>query len=360
MYITSIHVCDNCALHSLAQEKFILAVSAHPSGLPPSTPAPPLTPARPTSSDPTRPPETSTSPHTPHMESASQAPSHTPPLFPTPPQLGQSVTPHRQLDPSPHLQGGASQLPSSPTPPPHQMASLDMEGPPSIPSSPEPDPAWYQMDISGKVTPQGYRITVQSPLPSPHQQFQAPIPPSHTQTQMPQPQFQSPLPTAHPSLAQSQASFQSPSPLPQPQVHMPNDEVESVCPEPFPICQSGTSRALPSSEIKKDKLNSVEGVLAKYAALLSKGTSESNIRMLSVKLAKEAIFGEDVMVRCTPGGTRELPGLPTRELYELKKVLLSQFPQYWRCLHVFEAIWKKCRDAIEQACKRERRKLQGN
>lgn len=141
---------------------------------------------------------------------------------------------------------------------------------------------------------------------------------------------------------------------------MPSDEVESVCPDPFPLCQTATSRALPSSEIKKDKLYSVQFVLSKNAGLIGKGASESNMRMLSVKLAKEALFGEDVMVRCTPGGTRDLPGLPTTELFELKKVLLSQFPQYWKCLHVFEAIWKKCRDAIEQACKRERRKLQGN
>ena len=38
-----------------------------------------------------------------------------------------------------------------------------------------------------------------------------------------------------------------------------------------------------------------------------------------MKLAKEAIFGEEIMRKCTPGGTRELPGLPRKELYEIKK-----------------------------------------
>ena len=97
-------------------------------------------------------------------------------------------------------------------------------------------------------------------------------------------------------------------------------------------------------------------VLAKYAGLIKKGPSQGTVRMLSVKLAKEAIFGEEVMVKCTPGGNRELPALPTKEMYELKKIVLSQFPHYWKCLHEFEGTWRKCRDSIEQACKRERRK----
>ena len=79
--------------------------------------------------------------------------------------------------------------------------------------------------------------------------------------------------------------------------------------------------------------------------------------MLTVKLAKEAVFGEEVMRRCTPGGTRELPALPSMELYELKRTVLAQFPHYWNCLHDFEGVWKKCRDSLEQACKRARRKV---
>ena len=91
----------------------------------------------------------------------------------------------------------------------------------------------------------------------------------------------------------------------------------------------------------------MDSILRKYSSFVRGGARERNIRMLTVKLAKEAVFGEEVMVRCTPGGTRYLPGLPTKELYYLKKIVLSQFPQYWKCLHVFEGIWKKCRDSIE-------------
>ena len=73
-----------------------------------------------------------------------------------------------------------------------------------------------------------------------------------------------------------------------------------------------------------------------------------NISMLCVKLAKKAIFGEEV-IRCMPGGTHDMPGLPAKKLYDL----LMQYPQYWQCLHEFEGVWKRCRDSIEQACKRE-------
>lgn len=114
-----------------------------------------------------------------------------------------------------------------------------------------------------------------------------------------------------------------------------------VCPDPLPI--SCAQKALPSSDINTDKLSSVEDVLKKNGHLRAKGSSESNVRHLCVKLAKEAIFGDDILVRCTPGGTREL--------YELKKIILQQLPQYWKCRHLFAATWKKCRDTLDQGCK---------
>ena len=79
--------------------------------------------------------------------------------------------------------------------------------------------------------------------------------------------------------------------------------------------------------------------------------------MLTIKLAKEAVFGEVVMRRCTPGGTRELTALPSMELYELKRAAFAQFPHYWNCLHDFEGVLKKCRDSLEQACKHARHEI---
>ena len=101
-------------------------------------------------------------------------------------------------------------------------------------------------------------------------------------------------------------------------------------------------RALSSCEINRDLLQPVELVLKKYDSLIRSGPSEGNIRMLAVKLAKEAIFGEGVMGMCTPGGTHDLLALPNIELYNLKRILLGQYPQYWKSLHDFEGVWKKC------------------
>jgi hypothetical protein len=75
---------------------------------------------------------------------------------------------------------------------------------------------------------------------------------------------------------------------------------------------------------------------------------------LAQKLAKEAYFGEAIMVQCTVVGDRDLPGLPVEELRQLKQKLLSIFSQYWKSPFEFEAQWKSAIDSIGQACKRLR------
>ena len=57
------------------------------------------------------------------------------------------------------------------------------------------------------------------------------------------------------------------------------------------------------------------------------------------------------MKKCTPTGSRDLPGWLMQELAELKKTMLMQFSQYWRSLVEFEHIWRKCLEAVQQACK---------
>ena len=53
---------------------------------------------------------------------------------------------------------------------------------------------------------------------------------------------------------------------------------------------------LPSSDINRAKLKSVHDVLQKYSTL----RVESKIGILAVKLAREAIFGDDIPKQCTP------------------------------------------------------------
>ena len=45
---------------------------------------------------------------------------------------------------------------------------------------------------------------------------------------------------------------------------------------------------------------------------------ESKIATLAVKIAKEAIFGDKILVRCTVLGEQVYPGLPVQEVNELK------------------------------------------
>ena len=121
-------------------------------------------------------------------------------------------------------------------------------------------------------------------------------------------------------------------------------------PQPPSIAETARQE-LPSSAIRKETLNSVEVVLAQSTKLKGEGKAGT----LAQKLAKECIFGEDVLKQCTPLGTSTLPALPSAELKQLKLIMLQQFPQYWRAPEDFETIWGKCVIAIQQCCKRLRK-----
>ena len=107
---------------------------------------------------------------------------------------------------------------------------------------------------------------------------------------------------------------------------------------------------LPSSAINKGELLQATTVFRKYPALLC----ESKIGTLATKLAREAFFGDDVLIKCTVVGERDYPGLPAEELHQLKHAIFMHFPQYWNSQQEFKPIWKKCTDSIGQACKRLR------
>ena len=46
-------------------------------------------------------------------------------------------------------------------------------------------------------------------------------------------------------------------------------------------------------------------------------------------LARDAFFVEEVMVQCTTQGWDDTPGLPHKELMELKEELHKLYPSYW-------------------------------
>lgn len=126
-----------------------------------------------------------------------------------------------------------------------------------------------------------------------------------------------------------------------------NPNLEDSVSQPLPLSNVSSSACLLSSEIAKDKLIPVEATLLKYPKL--KGDSKAGT--LACKLAKESIFGNDVMKKCTPLGNKHHPGLPTAELFELKKIMFRQFK---KSSIEFEEVWKRCLESIQQACKRLR------
>lgn len=108
---------------------------------------------------------------------------------------------------------------------------------------------------------------------------------------------------------------------------------------------------LPSSGINRAVLKSVPEVLQKYSSL----RTECKSGVLTVKLAREAFFGDAVLKRCTPRGWKDSPALPQTELNQLKATLYGQFPRFWSCPEQFESVWAKAQEALAQACKHLRR-----
>ena len=113
------------------------------------------------------------------------------------------------------------------------------------------------------------------------------------------------------------------------------------------------ANCLPSSQIDKTKLKPTEEVAAKYHIL----RGESKAGKLTVRLAKESFFGEDVLAKCTLGGRRDLPALPV-ELNELKQTIFLQFSKLWPTPQEFEGVWNTITEAIGQTAQGLRKKGQ--
>ncbi len=111
---------------------------------------------------------------------------------------------------------------------------------------------------------------------------------------------------------------------------------------PAVIRPKSSANCLPSSMISKHDLKTPQEVIRKYHKL----RGECKAGKLSLKLAKEAYFGESLLAKCTVYGCRELPGLPLVDLNELKNTMFLQFGKYWKAVEDFEAIWNACVDSI--------------
>ncbi len=142
--------------------------------------------------------------------------------------------------------------------------------------------------------------------------------------------------------------------LKEPTDSRPDDLVKA--PIPYPIKEN--DNALSALEIDHGSLISIDEVLHRYESYVIHGSVSGLCR----KLAREAIFGDDILIRCTPKGATSYPALPTEPFNLLKKVLFEAFPDHWNTPSDFEKAWLKCVTSIEGICstlrKQKRRKEQ--
>ena len=92
-------------------------------------------------------------------------------------------------------------------------------------------------------------------------------------------------------------SSPSPSATPQPASPTPSSTL-------LPITIASRSNSLPSSFIDRSGLCTIEEVLLKYPKLKVEG----KMGKLTCRLAQEAVFGTEIMKRCTPYGTLKKKG----------------------------------------------------
>ena len=94
-------------------------------------------------------------------------------------------------------------------------------------------------------------------------------------------------------------------------------------------------------------LLTIEEVISKYPHL----QCTKNASRLAVKLAKEAVFGPNVMAQCTPLGNQLFKALPGDGLLAIKSAVKDASPTSRSNPGDFEKTWKTCQNSIGQACK---------
>lgn len=110
-----------------------------------------------------------------------------------------------------------------------------------------------------------------------------------------------------------------------------------------------SKKALPSRAIQ-ESLDDINDVIARYPNL--KG---AKLPTLSMKLAKEAVFSKKIMEQCTPLQSRNLSGLPTAELNNLKEVLFRHsLYTMLGSIAELETVKSDCIELIGQVCKQLR------
>lgn len=114
-----------------------------------------------------------------------------------------------------------------------------------------------------------------------------------------------------------------------------------------------TTHPLSSSEIIKSELMDIEQFIAKYSTDIE--NSKYNPATLTRKLAREVVFGREILKKCSITGKRSrYPGLPVAELNLLKQLVFEHSPAYRNRLDEFEKEWSVCKCSLLKQCNRLR------
>ena len=242
----------------------------------------------------------------------------------------------------------------------NSFADLSFDDSPKLPAYIPPPPLHPPPSLNPPPTQRPSRnlLPTQRPLQHPPPTQQPSLNPLPTQRplQHPPPTQQSSLHQSHQQLHSPPAPKQSLPPLPA-QQHvqlLPSEEPRqhSASVQSSISNENTKGKHLPSSAIDRTKLVPAKVVVDRNQKLMC----ESKVPKLALKLARESFFGEKVMIQCTFGGERELPGLTLRETQLLKNQILTMFPLYWNSPAEFEPLWTMCTESIGQGCKRLRSK----
>ena len=106
---------------------------------------------------------------------------------------------------------------------------------------------------------------------------------------------------------------------------------------PFLAVGNPSTSYLSSSAIPTHQLRNIDEVIAQHRHLLH----DDSAGTLCQILAKEAVFGKDLLARCTVTGKGGTLALPVQEMNNLKKKIFSLFPMYHSSPEQFEPVWKK-------------------
>ena len=204
------------------------------------------------------------------------------------------------------------------------------------PSLPSQSP-WYMYPQNSPLSPSPLSPSPPPPTPWYMQGSSTPTHPEPDRT---------PAHTPDTSLVEPPSNAQN---IQQPTLNPPKStdiQASATSNKPFPITR--VTNALSSSTIQKDKLKAPTEVISMFPKLRGEGKAPT----LAVKLAKLAYFRDNVMIKCTPGSVRNLPGLPVSELNMLKEFFFKKFSQHWRNPVEFESrVWTLSFDAVGQAYK---------